>query len=284
MIIDVRHHLDIKLKGDLILHNSMWNNDVYIWDFKNWQKLLQIDKVNKNGALYSSCFYDFNNIIYILTTNISWYGKRGNIKVFDMQSNKIKEIPDSNESAIYIDTYYDSKFDKNFIVACNEKGCINFYYFQNNSLFKKYDDNNCYYQFLIYDFVVDERESTKKLIGSCYQAHIKIWDFYKGNLIKRIMFNYDGLYDLFGLCLLDNNYLLAGTNEKTNNDNASILIIDLNSEKIIKEIKAHPSKVKIIKFINTNNGKLFISGGLYSDIIFWENKGLEFSIKDRINN
>ena len=98
------------------------------------------------------------------------------------------------------------------------------------------------------------------------------------------MFNYDGLYDLFGLCLLDNNYLLAGTNEKTNNNNASILIIDLNSEKIIKEIKAHPSKVKIIKFINTNNGKLFISGGLYSDIIFWENKGLDFNIKDRINN
>ena len=59
-----------------------------------------------------------------------------------MQSNKIKEIPDSNESAIYIDTYYDSKFGINFIVTCNEKGCINFFDFQNNSLFEKYDDNN----------------------------------------------------------------------------------------------------------------------------------------------
>ena len=56
-----------------------------------------------------------------------------------------------------------------------KKDVLFFFDFQNNSLFKKYDDtNNCNYQFLINDFVVDERESTKKLIGFFYQAHIKI--------------------------------------------------------------------------------------------------------------
>lgn len=34
-ITDVRHHLDKKLKRDLILHNNMINNEIYIWDFKN---------------------------------------------------------------------------------------------------------------------------------------------------------------------------------------------------------------------------------------------------------
>ena len=186
----------------------------------------------------------------------------------------------------YIDTYYDSNFDKNFIVTCNDKGRINFYDFQKNALFKKYDDNDKNYQFLINDFVVDEREPIKKLIGSCYEAHIKIWDFYKGNLIKRIMLNYDGIYDLYGLCLFNNNYLLAGTNETKNNDNynGNIILIDLNKEKVIKKIIAHTSKVKFIKFINTNNGKILVSGGLYSDIIFWENKNLEFNIIDTINN
>ena len=159
-ITDVRHHLDKKLKRDLILHNNMHNNEIYIWDFKNWQKLTQTYGVNKTGALYSSCFYEINNI-YILTTNISWQGKNGNIKVFDLQGYKIKEIPNSNERAIFIDTYYDSKFGKNFIVTCNDKGRINIYDFQNNVLFKKYDDNDNNYQFLINDFVVDERESMK---------------------------------------------------------------------------------------------------------------------------
>ncbi len=53
-ITDVRHHLDKKLKRDIILHNNMYNNEVYAWDFKNWQKLTQINEVNKRGALYSS--------------------------------------------------------------------------------------------------------------------------------------------------------------------------------------------------------------------------------------
>ena len=264
----------------------MYNNEIYIWDFNNWQKLTQSYGVNKSGALYSLCFYEFNNIIYILTTNISWYGQNGNIKVLNLQSNNIKEIPNSNERAIYIDTYYDSKFDKNWIVTCNDKGHINFYDFQNNALFKRFDDNDPKYQFLINDFVVDERELIKKLIGSCYKAHIKIWDFYNGNLIKRIMFNCDGIYDLYGLCILNYNYLLVGTNETNDNGNinGSIILFDLNTEKAIKKIRAHIGKVNYIKFINTNNGNILISGGLYSDIIFWENKGLEFNIKDRINN
>ena len=285
-ITDVRHHLDKKLKRDLILHNNMYNNEIYIWDFNNWQKLTQSYGVNKSGALYSLCFYEFNNIIYILTTNISWYGQNDNIKVLNLQSNNIKEIPNSNERAIYIDTYYDSKFDKNLIVTCNDKGHINFYDFQNNALFKRFDDNDPKYQFLINDFVVDEREPIKKLIGSCYKAHIKIWDFYNGNLIKRIMFNSDGIYDLYGLWLLNYNYLLVGTNETNDNGNinGSIILFDLNTEKAIKKIRAHIGKVNYIKFINTNNGNILVSGGLYSDIIFWENKGLEFNIKDRINN
>jgi len=289
-ITDIRHHLDKKFKRDLILHNNMYNNEIYIWDFKNWQKLAQTYGVNISGALYSTCFYEINDIIYILTTNISWEGKNGNIKVFNLQGSRIKEIPNSNERAIFIDTYYDSNFDKNFIVTCNDKGRINIYDFQNNVLFKKYDDNDPNYQFLINDFVVDEREPIKKLIGSCYKAHIKIWDFYNGNLLKRIMCNYDGIYDLYGLCLFNYNYLLVGTNEINDNNNynyndkACILLIDLNQGKVIKKIKAHTSQVKFIKFINSEYGKILVSGGLYSDIIFWENKEFEFNIIDRINN
>ena len=207
------------------------------------EKLTKIYGFNTAGALYSSCFYEIYDIIYILTTNISWHDMNGNIKVFDLQGYKIKEIPNSNDRAIFIDTYYDSNFDKNFIVTCNRKGRINIYDFKNNALFKKYDDNDNNYKFLINGFVVDEREPIKKLIKSCYEALIKIWDFYKGNLIKRIMFNYDGVYNLYGLCIFNNNYLLAGTNEINDNNNynarAIILLIDLNKGKSIKKIKAN---------------------------------------------
>ena len=98
------------------------------------------------------------------------------------------------------------------------------------------------------------------------------------------MLNYDGIYDLNGLCLLNDNYLLAGTIDNYSHDNNNIIIIDLKKEKIIKKIKGYEGKIKFIKFINTKKEKILVSGGLHSDIIFWKNKELEFNIIDKIIN
>ena len=271
---NIRHYLDNQFKRDLIL-NSFVGNQIEVSNLQNWELLLTISEVNKGGCLFSSCFFNDNNNIYILTTNnkVTYIWECENIKVFDMKKNKIKEINNSNEDILYIDTYYDSKFDNNFIVTCNINH-IKFYDFKNNSLFKKYNDS----EFLgkVNDFIVDDREPVKKLLGSS-NSGIRIWNFYTGEVLKRIMSDLGGIY---GLCLFENNYLLAGIKK---NNNAYIILIDLINEKIVKRINSNQEKpISRIMAIDTKNGKIFVSGGRWSDIIFLENKKLDFFIQNRI--
>lgn len=269
-ITDIRHYLDNKLKRDLIL-NSFKRNEIEVSNLQNWESLLKISNVNESGFLFSSCFFNDNNNIYILTTKnkVTTIGKCENIKVFDMKKKKIKEIYGSNKDTFYIDNYYDSKLNENFIVTCN-RNHINIFSFQKSLLFKKYNAADCGE---INDFIVDERGSIKKLLGSCYYGII-IWDFYTGKLLKQIMSNIGGIY---GLCLFNNNYLLAGNNNY-------IILIDLINEKIVNKISSNQEKeISRIKAIDTKNGKIFICGGRWEcDIIFLENKELKFSIKNRI--
>ena len=227
--------------------------------------------MNNCGCLFSSCFFNDNDNIYVLTSknrNTSLC-ECENIKVFDMNKNKIKEINNSNEDTVYIDNYYDSKNNKNLIVTCNI-GHINIFDFKNNSLFKKYNDSN--FCGRINDFVVDERGNIKQLLGSFFTS-INIWDFYTGDLLKRIKPDLNGINVL---CLFDKNYILAGASEKGNN-NKLIILIDLTNEKIVNKINTKQEKeISRIKCIDTKNGKIFISGGRWSD------KQLEFSIQFRI--
>ena len=276
VISDIRHYLDNQLKRDLISLSFVDKNEIEVCDFKNWQILLNISNVNRGGCLFSSCFFNDNNNIYILTSHnkVTYMYPSECIKVFDMKKNKVKEIQNSNENTYYIDSYYDSKFDKNFIVTCND-GHINFYDFQNNSLFKQYDSDKIYEN--IDDFVVDDRGSNKKLLGSCHSG-IKIWDYNTGELLKKAILSLENIY---GLCLFGQNYLLAGTKN-------SIVFIDLTKEKIINRINVglagFHNAIASIKEINTENGKFFICGGRWSDIILLENKEFEFTIKNKIEN
>ena len=273
VISDIRHHLDTQLKKDLILLTFVNENEIEVSDFKNWQVLMKISHVNGGICLFSSCFYNDNNNIYILTSHniVDYPFENECIKVFDMKKNKVKEITNSNEKTFYIDSHYDSKFDKNFIVTCNQDH-INFYDFQNNSLFKQYKNDATYEDFN--DFVVDDRGSNKKLLGSCYSG-IKIWDFYTGELLKKTISN---LMQIYGLCLFGQNYLLAGSEY-------NIVFIDLTNEKIISKIKINRiNEIASIKEIDIKNGKFFICGGRWSDIILLENKEFEFNIKTTIEN
>lgn len=275
-IADIRHCLDKINKRDLILSCRKVSDIINVWDFKNWEKIIEINPVNKNGALYSSCFFNDNNKnIYILTSNIEWNNNISNIKVFDLKKNKIKEINDSKKNVIYIDTYFDSKLDKNLIVTCNENSNITFYDFYKNFLYKNFIDNDKGSLYLINDYIIYEKDEIKQLIGSCEKGYIKIWDYDRIQLIKRIQLKKFG--NIYGLGLLNNKYILGGIN-------CGIFIYDLINGKIIKIINGHKDKVKFIKLINIENEEIIVSGGFHADIIFWENKNFEFNIKNRIKN
>ena len=48
---------------------SSSNNNIKLWDKYNWDCLLNLTNINKNGEIYSSCFINYNNKNYIATSN-----------------------------------------------------------------------------------------------------------------------------------------------------------------------------------------------------------------------
>ena len=120
IIINFKHHLDSINKCDLIISISIDGN-IKLWNINNIECLFNINKAN---FLYSACFLkDNNNQIYIITGNIF-------IKVYDLKGNIIKVISEPNERSYIIDSYYDEKLEKNFIITGNEDQVksINYYY------------------------------------------------------------------------------------------------------------------------------------------------------------
>mgnify|MGYP002624997218 CR=1 FL=1 len=254
-ITNFRHFLDKIDKRDLLLSISSADKNIKMWDVNNWQCLLNISNIYNNGELYSACFINDNDNNYILTSNSNIYGDSGPIKVYDFSGNKIKEIEDSNENTSFIDTYYDNKFLINFILTGNSN-YVKSYDFNKNELFQKYSDN---YNNNHLSIIISEFENEKRLIESCYDGIIRIWNFYSGLLLSKIKIGNNWLY---GICLWSDKYLFVGCSDRT------IKLIDLTEEYIVKNFKGHNNSVCTIKKINhPQYGDCLISQGYNEDPI-----------------
>ena len=95
-----RHYLDKINRRDLIMTISCYENHLKIWNINNWDILVNLKKTNDSGYLNSACFLNEINHIYIITSNFN-YSSAEQIKVFDFNRNKIKEINNSNEPILY---------------------------------------------------------------------------------------------------------------------------------------------------------------------------------------
>ena len=112
--------------------------------------------------------------------------------------------------------------------------------------------------------IITKREKTTKLIETALDGFIRIWDFHKGLLLKRIMVCQEGIK---GICLWDENYLCVGCDDK------SIKFVGINEEKVTKILFGHRMKICCIKTINHDKyGKCLISKGWGDDFIkLWFN-------------
>ena len=109
------------------------------------------------------------------------------------------------------------------------------YDYKNNKIYKVYDDNNNnnkdndIYHFndkLHRSLIIYENDNLVKLVESCVDGHIRIWDFHSGKLLNKILIQED--LDLIGLCLYKNKYLFIGC------ENEDMKLIDLNKESVIE--------------------------------------------------
>ena len=257
------HFFDKKNKRDLIISISANNNTLMLWNINNLNCLLSIKSIYQRGSLFSTCFLFEINEIFILTSNCAFNEEAESVKVFDLKGNLIKTINESNVPTLFIDSYYDKKWDKNYIIICYKGGVKSIEYFR-NKIYHQYKDKEDNMSHLC--AIIQENGNNTNLIESCYDGNIRIWNFNNGDLLKKIRICFKQLY---GICLWNKDYLLVGCIDK------SIVLVDLNKEKIIKNIFGHEMRVVSVKKFNLPiYGECFISQGA-------EENQIKFWIKDK---
>jgi surface protein len=257
-ITNIRHYFDSIKNRDLIMSISMDNN-IKIWNFKDWNLLTDIKEIYDKGDLDSACFLNDNNQIYILTSNETpnKKGESGPIKIYDLEGNKIKELYDYNFTTYFIDIYYDNNLSKNFIITGN-LGFVMSYDYNEMKRYHKYIDIEGNNTACHCSIIINSKETIIKLIESSYDGNIRIWNFHSGLMLKKINVNIGKLYSI---SLLNDNYLIVGCGDKT------IKIIDLEKGIISKSLTEHNKAVIGAKAFNYSYTSYFLSQGNSKDQI-----------------
>ena len=271
-ITNFRHFYDEYNKRDLVMFIVGIKNCIKILDTYNWDCILTIKDIYKEGNIYSSLLINdnINHNIYIITSNCTLFKDSQPLKIYDLKGNFIKEIPDSKSKTFFLDIFEDIKNSKKYIISVNKEFITSFDY-EKNSLYKKYSDKpkgekKINFDGYFYSSVINILDDNNvQLIVSGDDGFIRIWDFHQGNLIKNIETDKNCTYSL---CLWNESYLFGAS------EDATIKLIDLNAGVIIKELKAHNKMVCTIKkIIHPYFGECLISQGFRKDqILIWRNK------------
>ena len=251
-ITNIRHYFDFINKRDLIMSISCDDNNIKIWNFSDWNLLTNITQIYNTGLLCSGCFLKDNYQIYILTSNANINGESEKIKIYNLEGNKINELNNSNIPTFLIDSYYDNKLSKNYIITGNN-GFVMSYDYNENKIYHKYidkDDNSIHI-----NMNINSNDEIIKLIESSFDGYIRIWNFHSGLIINKINVNSGCLYSI---CLFSNKYLLVGCEDNT------IKIIDLEKGIVKKNLTNHNNCVNCVKIIDNS---YILSQGVFNDQI-----------------
>ena len=263
----IKHCFDKNKRRDLIMtaHNdaSSKSNSVIVWNFKTWEivHIFQRECYDLESRLI--CF--INNQSQILIFIFQSKGIYPNIKdykeIYDLDGKKIKEINTNENNLINsIDSFYDEKLSKNFILLGFDNYALSYDY-KGNKIFKKYETNS---KSSFYKIFINKKKEIYELI-SLEKHNIRIWDFHSGVFLKDINLKFkEEILDLNSLCFLNNRYILLGSYEK-------IILFDLEEENIIKSIFAHghTDVINIFKFKHPKYGECLITRSSSQIIKCW---------------
>ena len=226
---ELKHIYDIKNNQDLIL-TLCEKHVIKLWNIYNWECLF---KLTNKYKIITSIINDNNNK-YIIVLN---YNYKNPIKLYDLKGTLIKQI-DNYKSIEYIDTFYDNKLSKNYLLFKSDKYIYSYDYNKN----QKYQDYFYEYNILEkrsgYTFVINDYGEVTKLIGASYNmlissnniSDIKIWEFHSGKFLQKI-----DLGKALVSCIYLWNYsiLFAGLR---NNKKKPLIMICLNNGEINKDL------------------------------------------------
>ena len=257
-ISNFKHYLDKINRRDLLISVSAKDNNIKLWNIKNWECLIDLKNINENGYLYSACFLNYNDNIYLISTNFN-FGNPEPIKIFDMDGNKINTINISDDIDL-IETFYDKKSFINYIIIGINK-YIKTFNFNEYEFYNKYYDEGNFGHGSIY--IIDDNNLVK-IIESSFDGYIRVWNFHTSKLLNKIKVCNELLY---GICIWNNRYLFVGCEDKT------IRLVDLNEEKVVKDLIGHNTYIVTIKKIfHPKYGDCMASVGNFNEQIkLWIN-------------
>ena len=264
-ITNFRYYYDKKNKYDLIISISFMDNNLKIWNINNFELLLNLKDINKQGFLRSACVLNDGNQNLIITSNDNNNLGNDYIKIFDFKGYQIKELSYVNKDIYYIDNYYDKKLCKYYIITGNQ-GCCQAIDYNMDKIYHEYNTDTYYSDYgytnferaFYFELIILEDGEILKLIGSCNLDTIFIWNFNTTELLSRIEVCQN--HELYGLCLWNDNYLFVACGDKT------IKLIDVKNEVIIKELTGHKNEILTLKkFFHPEYGECLISQGAFSD-------------------
>ena len=164
----------------------------------------------------------------------------------------------------YIDTYFDKKLKTSYIISCCS-GFIKCFNYNTNTLYQVYIDKEAEKNIHGNDIVDDRNEDLVRLIETCNDGYVRIWDFHLGEMLNKIKICAEGIKSI---CLWDENTIFVGC------DDATIKMVDINTNEILHVLYGHKERVCCLKIIEHEYfGKCIISKGWGGDFIkLWKKK------------
>ena len=261
LIINIRHYLYDK--KDIILSASFsasFDTSIKLWKIRTLECFLEINYSIGNKLISTCLFMDKKQYFIASAYQFS------NLRVFDMNGNKIKEFPTKGYYGNYFDFFFSKTTSKNYLIYCG-RGFLESYDYNKGKLFntfaKKMENNdNTFYHFVVYDNGIKMRLITTFNKGFS-KGFVRIFNFNSAELLSEIAIE----KDFSSLCLWNNNYLFVA------NEKSSLKLMDLEKEKIIKNFPKEAENIIFVKmFHHPLYGKCILSQHKDETIKLWTKK------------
>ena len=156
--------------------------------------------------------------------------------------------------------FYDKNLDKYFIVTGIEKGVISYDY-QEFKIYKQYIEKNDDLFLDDHDsiIIIQEKEFVK-IIESCEDGRIRIWDFHSANLLNKIEVCESKLH---GICLWNKKFLFVGC------DDTTLKLIDLEKNFLVNNIKTEGYIINAKKMYHNEYKECLITQDWRNQIKIW---------------
>jgi hypothetical protein len=252
-IFSCRHYLD-KLKSKDCVVTSSYDKSVKVWLCETWANIINIPAAHTGYYIYSVCLLS-DQILkknFVVTSAPNEF-----CKIWDSTGKFIRDFGVNSESTYFIDTWYDPKGKKHYILNANSQD-VKVYDFTSGLLYKKYAGVP---QTWHMSAIVYEVNKVTQLIESDGNGNVRVWDFHNASLLKTI--STSGI-NLRGICIWNEQYLFSSGSDY------NVKLYDLKKGTFVNSFKSHTSTVCAVqKTVHPKYGECLISHALDGKLKLW---------------